>query len=60
MIDILGSIADANVMKSKKEIIDTCLLLAIGSHQELVVKKMLDMSADVNQPNMKVVLSPNH
>ena len=59
MIDILGSIADANVMKSKK-IIDTCLLLAIGSHQELVVKKMLDMSADVNQPNMKVVLSPNH
>ena len=50
MIDQLGGTAlTACVMKDKKRFKDTPLLMAVGAHQDRVVRKMIELGVDVHQ-----------
>lgn len=49
LMDLLGQQAQLNVMKGKVAIRSTPLMLAIQGHQDLLVKKILDGGANVNE-----------
>lgn len=52
IIERLGDAFKTNVMKGKEKIIETPLLLAVGAHQDLVVRKLIDKGMDVNQVSL--------
>ncbi|GAX81811.1 hypothetical protein CEUSTIGMA_g9239.t1 [Chlamydomonas eustigma] len=51
LMESLGEQFSTPIMLKKGVIKETVLLLAVGSHQDRVVKKLLDMGVDANEPS---------